>query len=117
MKLIVGRRMRPVHFSLAGATALIILLCGARAADLPTQPLPPLSAPSCFASFVDYFLASAEECPLTWNGITLYGTLDYGAGYQTNGAPFNNVYPNGVEELISKNSNGPLCASSGVVLF
>ena len=27
-----------------------------RAADLPTQTLPPLSAPSCFASFVDYFL-------------------------------------------------------------
>jgi hypothetical protein len=37
---------------------------------------------------------------------TLYGTLDYGAGYQTHGVPFNGVYPNGVEELISKNSNG-----------
>ena len=97
--------MRPGHFSLAGATALMSLLCGARAADLPAQTLPPLSAPSCFASFVDYFLASAEECPLTWNGVTLYGTIDVGGGYQTNGAPFNNVYPNGVEELISKNSN------------
>ena len=93
----------------AGAAALISLLCGAEAADLParwTQAPSPVSPPSCFASFVDYFLASAQECPLTWNGITLYGTLDYGAGYQTNGAPFNNVYPNGVEELISKNSNG-----------
>ena len=89
-----------------GATLLASLVCGAHAADLPTQPPTPASAPSCFASFVDYLLASAEECPLTWNGITLYGTLDYGAGYQTNGAPFNNVYPNGVEELISKNSNG-----------
>jgi len=97
--------MRPVQFSLAGAAALMIFLCGARAADLPAQTLPPLSAPSCFASFVDYFLASAEECPLTWNGITLYGTIDVGGGYQTNGVPFNGVYPNGVEELISKNSN------------
>ena len=89
------------------------ILCGlallgrAEAADLPPQALTPASPPSCFASFVDYFLASAEECPLTWNGITLYGTIDMGAGYQTHGAPFNDVYPNGVEELISKNSNGP----------
>ncbi len=28
-------------------------------------------------------------------------------GYQTHGAPFNDVYPNGAEELISKNSNRP----------
>ena len=89
-----------------GATLLTSLVCRAHAADLPTQPPTPASAPSCFASLADYLLASAEECPLSWNGITLYGTLDYGAGYQTNGAPFNNVYPNGVEELISKNSNG-----------
>ena len=88
------------------------ILCGlallgrAEAADLPPQAPTPASPPSCFASFVDYFLASAEECPLTWNGITLYGTIDMGAGYQTHGAPFNDVYPNGVEELISKNSNG-----------
>ncbi len=89
-----------------GATVLASLVCRAQAADLPTQAPTPASAPSCFASLADYLLAGAEECPLSWNGITLYGTLDYGAGYQTNGAPFNNVYPNGVEELISKNSNG-----------
>ncbi len=71
--------MRPVQLSLAGAAGLMSLLSGARAADLPTQTLPPLSGPSCFASFVDYFLASAEECPLTWNGVTLYGTIDVGA--------------------------------------
>jgi hypothetical protein len=34
-------------------------------------------------------------------------TLDYGAGYQTHGVPFNDVYPNGIEELISKHGNGP----------
>ncbi len=99
--------MRPAGISLAGAAALLSLLCGAEAADLPTKPLPPASAPSCFASFYDYAMASAQECPLTWNGITLYGTFDFGGGYQTHGVPFNGVYPNGVEELISKNSNGP----------
>ena len=35
------------------------------------------------------------------------GPSTTGAGYQTHGVPFNGVYPNGVEELISKNSNGP----------
>jgi predicted porin len=82
-------------------------VCGAQGADLPTKaPVPP-SAPSCFASATVYFQASPAECPLTWNGITLYGSIDIGAGYQTHGVPFNGAYPNGVEELISKNSNGP----------
>jgi hypothetical protein len=57
------------------------LLCDADAADLPMQTLPPASSPCCFASFADYFLASAQECTLTWNGITLYGTFDFGGGY------------------------------------
>ena len=30
-----------------------------------------------------------------------------GAGYESHGVPFNGNYPNGVETLISKNSNGP----------
>ena len=100
-----GYRLNSTGVALAGAAAFMSALCGARAAELPTQTLPPASPPSCFASIVDYLLASAQECPLTWNGVTLYGNLDLGAGYQTHGVPFNNVYPNGVEELISKNSN------------
>ena len=80
---------------------------GARAADLPVKaPAQALPAPSCFASPISYFEASPVECPLTWNGITLYGAIDTGGGYQTHGVPFNAYYPNGVEELISKNSNG-----------
>ncbi len=98
--------MRPVGLFLFGATALVSLVCGAQAADLPTQAPAPASAPSCFANLADYLLASAEECPLAWNGITLYGRIDVGAGYETHGVPFNGAYPNGVETLISKNSNG-----------
>lgn len=78
----------------------------ARAADLPAKAPTLDSSPTCFASAASYFEASPVECPLTWNGITLYGTIDTGAGYQTHGVPFNSYYPNGVEELISKNSNG-----------
>jgi predicted porin len=50
--------------------------------------------------------SSPEDCPLSWNGVTLYGKYDVGAGYETHGVPFNGNYPNGVETLIQKNSNG-----------
>ena len=83
-------------------------VCGAQGADPLTKAPAPAVAPSCFASVASYFQASAQECPLTWNGITLYGTIDTGGGYQTHGVPFNGAYPNGVEHLISKNSNAPL---------
>lgn len=33
---------------------------------------------------------------LTWNGVTLYGTIDAGYGYQTHGAPLNGSAPQGV---------------------
>ena len=73
----------------------------------PVQPTAPTTNP-CFASLYDFLIADPDDCPLAWNGITLYGRLDYGAGYETHGAPFNGNYPNGVETLIKKNSNQPL---------
>jgi predicted porin len=85
----------------------------AGAADLPTQrPVPTQPptqrvAPPCFASLYDFLIADPDDCPLAWNGFTLYGSFDYGAGYESHGVPFNGNYPNGVETLISKNSNGP----------
>jgi predicted porin len=80
----------------------------AGAADLPAKAPTQAPAPSCFASPISYFEESPAECPLTWNGITLYGAIDVGVAYQTHGAPFNGVYPNGVEQLIAKNSNAAL---------
>ena len=94
-------------------SALIAWLSGstvqaALGADLPiTAPPSPSLTSSCFASAASYFESSPADCPLTWNGITLYGAIDTRRfGYQTHGVPFNAYYPNGVEELISKNSNG-----------
>src|SRR5579863_5720959 len=78
----------------------------AHGADLPMKAPMQAPAPTCIANPITYFESSPVECPLTWSGITLYGEIDAGAGYQTHGAPFNSAYPNGVEELISKNSNG-----------
>src|SRR5208337_1468948 len=90
-----GHSMRHVGVALVGATALASLVCSGQAADLPAQVAAPVAPTPCFASLADYLLASAQECPITWNGITLYGTMDVGGGYQTHGAPFNDVYPNG----------------------
>jgi hypothetical protein len=65
-----------------------------------------LSANPCFASPYDFLIADPDHCPLAWNGITLYGRFDYGLGYDSYGVPFNGSYPNEVQALISKNSNG-----------
>lgn len=98
--------MRKLTTSLAFVAALSGSMLQARAADVPVKAPPPAQAPSCFSSAASYFEASPVECPLTWNGITLYGDIDTGAAYHSHGVPFNAHYPNGVEELISKNSNG-----------
>ncbi len=88
-----------------------LLARDASAADLPTQP-PALAKPTaptsnpCFASLYDFLVADPDDCPLAWSGVRLYGRFDYGAGYESHGVPFNGDYPNGVETLISKNSNG-----------
>jgi hypothetical protein len=61
----------------------------AQAADLPTtkavveQTAP---KPNCSASFRDWLNSSASDCPLTYAGITLYGTVDVGAGYFSQGS-------------------------------
>jgi hypothetical protein len=98
------RKVAKLHFATPLLTAVLLgsMVCGAQSADLPTKAPAAASVSSCFTSATSYFQASPQECPLTWNGITLYGAIDTGAGYQTHGVPFNGVYPNGVEHLISK---------------
>lgn len=59
-------------------------------------------APTACASFNDFF---TTNCPMTWNGIQVYGTIDMGVAYQTHGVPFNRNLATGIEELVSKNSN------------
>ncbi len=60
----------------------------AHAADLPTKKAVEAAAkPNCWASAWDWFNASAKDCPLSYAGFTLYGTLDLGYGYQDWGVP------------------------------
>jgi predicted porin len=97
-------------YRMLGACAVSFALGGgAYAADLPTTKAPPepTLAKSCFDSFYDYMNASAQDCPLSWRGITLYGQIDVGAGYSSHGVNLNPSWNNGVQELIAKFSQGP----------
>ena len=86
------------------ATTAVIALGGAAyAADLPVYtkappPLTPAPLVSC-TSAVQFFVT---DCPLTYYGITVYGTIDVGGGWESHGAPFSKNFPTGVSELINK---------------
>ena len=81
------------------SAAVIAVASAANAADLPiaTKAPPVFAPPATCGSIYDFFLAS---CPLTWYGVTVYGTVDVGGGYQTHGAPFSPLYPSGASYLI-----------------
>jgi predicted porin len=64
--------------------------------------------PDCFTGFLNWLDASAAECPLSAHGLTLYGAIDVGGGYETHGAPLNGDAKTGVSELITKVNNQPL---------
>jgi len=57
------------------------------------------------ASGVATLLDGAKPGTLTVAGITVYGTIDVGLGYQTHGTPLNGFFPQGLEYAISRNSN------------
>ena len=79
----------------------------AQAADLPAAkaPEPPI-ARSCFSSVWDWLSASVSDCPLSYAGFTLYGTIDLGYGYDTAGVNFGKWYDKGVFYTIQKTSVG-----------
>jgi predicted porin len=100
-----GKRLISVLASAAFASAGTSV-----AEELPN--LPPAweqaAALPCIANLYDYAMASPGECPLSWNGLTFYGRIDIGVTHNSHGVPFNGAYPNGVETVISKNSNRSL---------
>jgi predicted porin len=55
----------------------------------------------------------ASDGSLTWNGITVYGTLDVGYQYDSHGTTLSDVHQAGFEEIISKNSNGSVNGIEG----
>ncbi|MEP7044692.1 MAG: porin [Dokdonella sp.] len=53
---------------------------------------------------------AADDGSLTWNGITLYGTLDVGVAYQNHGAPLSDDFYVGLDYLVSKNGRKSISA-------
>ena len=99
------------------STAMILGLAGAAyatdasAGDITAEKVAPAvttkaaSQPAACRALEDFV---GTGCPLTWNGITVYGTIDAGMTWQSHGTPFNGTSPIGKEYLISKNSNRAL---------
>ena len=86
-------------FGLAGAA----YATNASADDLMvTKAVPAATAkapsqPATCTSLEDFVVTG---CPLTWNGITVYGTIDAGVTWRSHGAPFNGTSAPGVDYLI-----------------
>jgi predicted porin len=53
---------------------------------------------------------AADDQSLTWNGITLYGTVDLAVTYQSHGAPYSQDFYPGLQYMIGKSSNKSITA-------
>ena len=63
------------------------------------------SAPKLCADGWDFI---ATDCQLTWRGITVYGAIDAGFGWQSHGAPWDPRSAVGASYLIQKQNNSAL---------
>jgi predicted porin len=95
-------------FGAAAASAAVLILSGAGgayAADLATKAPVLKAAPADAActSIVDFFTTA---CQLAAYGVRIYGTIDAGVGYQTNGSPFDKLAGPGVNYFPGKMNYG-----------
>jgi predicted porin len=89
--------------------AFAAVMTVARADGSMVTKAPPAAAatntPATCDSFWNFISTS---CPLTWYGITVYGTIDTGVTWQSHTAGFNRLSSFGVNYLIQKNSSRSL---------
>ncbi|MGO9392158.1 porin [Rhodoblastus sp.] len=78
----------------------------ANAQSLPSAkaPEPAAEKPSCFADFSTYMNSSVKDCPLSYAGVTLFGNIDGGYGYEEHGVPMG-YSADKVNYAIQRNSN------------
>src|SRR5258708_12948182 len=96
--------------AIAGFLPLLATCAEGRAADeiratkaAPTASTKAPPQPATCSSPEDFV---ATNCPLIWNGITVYGTIDGGVTWRSHRAPFNGTSAVGVDYLIQKYSRG-----------
>src|SRR5512142_794371 len=60
--------------------------------------------------------SAADDLSLTWNGITLYGTVDMGIAHQSHGSPLSQDFYPTLNYIIAPNSNKSIStvASNGL---
>src|SRR5260370_29202717 len=82
--------------------------CGveAWAADVMPMKAAAASAPKVCT---DGWSFIATDCQLTWQGITVYGTIDAGFGWQSHGAPGDPRSAVGSSYPVHKQNRGSLC--------
>src|SRR5215472_701424 len=89
--------------------AFTAVVTDARADGSMVTKAPPAAAatntPATCDSFWNFISTS---CPLTWYGITVYGSIDTGVTWQSHTAGFNRLSSFGVNYLIQKNSSRSL---------
>jgi predicted porin len=88
---------------LRGGVVLAALATGAFGADLPTHKEPPRAPTPAGCSDPAQFFAT--NCKLSYWGVTFYGVVDMGVGWESHGAALNPGLISGVQELIGKNGN------------
>lgn len=83
------------------SAAIVLGLAGTAYADdlpIPTKAPPP-AAPAVVPTCTNFWDFVSTACPLTWYGITVYGTIDTGVGWEEHSMKFNgdfgptNFYP------------------------
>jgi predicted porin len=83
--------------------SMFVLNHTARAQSAPAPEPAPAAQPSAAGcSSFDQFIHT--DCPLTWHGITLYGTYDVGVGWVSHGLP-ESPYNYEGESLVNRNGN------------
>jgi predicted porin len=82
--------------------------CGmeAWAADIPAEPS--VAASKTPKTCTDGWNFISTDCQLTWKGITLYGAVDAGFGFQTHGTPWDPRSAVTASYLIQKQNNNAI---------
>jgi predicted porin len=89
--------------ALPALASILVFNHAARAQEVPSPAPAPAAQPTpagC-ASIQEF---AVSDCPLTWHGITIYGTYDVGVGWVSHGLPENGYNYEG-ESLINRNGN------------
>jgi predicted porin len=94
--------MRSVRWCVLAALASAFSLTHAARAQEAPAPAP--AAPPPEAACGSFHEFASTDCPLTWHGITIFGTYDVGVGWVSHGMPTSPYNYEG-ESLINRNGN------------